>query len=156
MWSVAYSPNGQHIISGSLDKTIQIWDAETGAAVGRPLEGHIRSVTSVAYSPSGRHIVSGSNDNTIRVWDSDPHVSTLSSSYNPMHAPFLVQPDPDGWVRDSECGLLYWVPLDSRKSLHSPAFLTIPRASPIQSVSLDFEDWAFGTSWTQIFNCAQP
>jgi WD40 repeat protein len=38
--SVAYSPNGQHIISGSRDKTIRIWDAETGAAVGGLLEGH--------------------------------------------------------------------------------------------------------------------
>jgi WD40 repeat protein len=39
--TVAYSPNGQHIISGSRDKTIRIWDAETGAAIGTPLEGHI-------------------------------------------------------------------------------------------------------------------
>jgi WD40 repeat protein len=54
VWSVAYSPDGQHIISGSDDKTIRIWDAETGAAVGKPLEGHTGlGVWSVAYSPDG-------------------------------------------------------------------------------------------------------
>src|SRR5258707_10592701 len=45
-----YSPDGRHIVSGSNDKTIRIWDAETGAAVGPPLEGHTGSVHSVAHS----------------------------------------------------------------------------------------------------------
>jgi WD40 repeat protein len=58
--SVAYSPDGRHIISGSYDKTIRIWNAETGSAVGKPLEGHTHPVWSVAYSPDGRHIISGS------------------------------------------------------------------------------------------------
>ncbi len=55
--SVAYSPNGQYIISGSSDSTIRIWDAETGAPVGNPLRGHTDWVRSVAYSPDGRHII---------------------------------------------------------------------------------------------------
>jgi WD40 repeat protein len=37
---VTYSPNGRQIISGSWDKTIRIWDAETGAVIGEPLKGH--------------------------------------------------------------------------------------------------------------------
>ena len=37
--SIAYSPYGRHIISGSKDSAIRIWDAETGTAVGKPLEG---------------------------------------------------------------------------------------------------------------------
>jgi hypothetical protein len=40
--SVAYSPDGRHIISGSYDKTIRIWDAETGAAVGKSSTGAYR------------------------------------------------------------------------------------------------------------------
>jgi len=66
-----YSPDGRWIISGSVDKTIRIWDAETSAAVGKPLEGHSFSVWSVAYSPDGRHIISGSGDKTIRIWDAE-------------------------------------------------------------------------------------
>ncbi|EDR01027.1 uncharacterized protein LACBIDRAFT_312545 [Laccaria bicolor S238N-H82] len=57
---VAYSPNGRHIISGSQDSTIKVWDA---------LTGHNGYVTSVAYSPTGTDIVSGSADKTIRVWN---------------------------------------------------------------------------------------
>src|SRR5260221_720893 len=67
--SVAYSPDGRHIVSGSDDKTIRMWDAETGVSVGGPLMGHSSWVRSVAYSPDGRHIVSGSNDRTIRIWN---------------------------------------------------------------------------------------
>ena len=67
--SVAFSPDGRHIVSGSRDDTIQVWDAQTGAQVGNPLQGHTDSVKSVAFSPDGRHIVSGSRDQTIQVWD---------------------------------------------------------------------------------------
>ena len=68
MWSVAYSPDGMRIISGSDDKTIQIWDAQSGK-LENTLEGHTSSVLSVAYSPDGMRIISGSDDKTIRIWD---------------------------------------------------------------------------------------
>jgi WD40 repeat protein len=155
--SIAYSPNGQHIVSGSIDRMIQIWDAKTGTAVGEPLKGHSSTVRSVAYSPDGQHIVSGSTNATIHVWDSFPHSSVpLSSSFNPVHDDFVAQPDADGWVRDSMDGLLYWVPPDCHVGLYSSALLTIPPTSHTQSVSLDLEDFAFGTAWTQIFNTGTP
>jgi len=68
-----------------------------------------------------------------------------------MHADLYAKPDMDGWVRDSEHGLLYWVPHDCRRGLHLPGLLTIPLTSHDRSVSLDFDDFAFGTSWTQMF-----
>ena len=68
-----------------------------------------------------------------------------------MHPSFSVTPDKFGWVKDSEGGLLYWVPLDCRESVHSPAVMTIPLTSRNRSVSLDFDNFAFGTSWGQIF-----
>ncbi|QRV86973.1 Vegetative incompatibility protein HET-E-1 [Ceratobasidium sp. AG-Ba] len=67
--SVAYSPDGAYIASGSSDMTIRMWDAHTGRQVGHPLTGHTSSVLSVAYSPDGAYIASGSWDNTIRMWD---------------------------------------------------------------------------------------
>jgi WD40 repeat protein len=69
--SVAFSPDGRRIVSGSWDKTVRIWDAETGAQVSAPLVGHSGSVTSVAFSPDGRRIVSGSYDETVRIWDAE-------------------------------------------------------------------------------------
>ncbi|KAJ8690991.1 hypothetical protein PTI98_010607 [Pleurotus ostreatus] len=67
--SVAFSPSGTKIVSGSYDKTIRIWDAATGQQVGDALTGHEDCVTSVAFSPDGAQIASGSYDKTIRIWD---------------------------------------------------------------------------------------
>ena len=67
--SVAFSPDGRHIVSGSEDQTIRVWNAMTGETAAGPFTGHRDWVTSVAFSPNGRHIVSGSYDRTIRVWN---------------------------------------------------------------------------------------
>ena len=151
--SVAYSLNGRHIISGSYDQTIQIWNAETGAATGRPLEGDTTSVLcAAAYSPNGQHLVSGSSDNTICV--GEPVSREPPPSCKPLRACFYSRPDSLGWVRDSDGGLLYWVPPDCRIGLHSLAVITIPFICDIRPVSLDFNEFAYGTAWTQIFNSA--
>jgi WD40 repeat protein len=65
--SVAFSPNGQFLASGSDDKTIKLWDVATGSLV-RTLAGHSSIVTSVAFSPNGQFLASGSWDTTIKLW----------------------------------------------------------------------------------------
>ena len=69
--SVAFSPDGHRIVSGSYDRTLRLWDAATGQPIGPPLTGHTDVVRSVAFSPDGRRIVSGSDDLTVRLWDAD-------------------------------------------------------------------------------------
>ena len=66
--SVAYSPDGTRLVSGSTDNTVRIWNSETGHLLST-LNGHSNPVLSVAYSLDGSRIVSGSGDNTILVWD---------------------------------------------------------------------------------------
>ncbi|MBR8839700.1 MAG: caspase family protein [Stigonema ocellatum SAG 48.90 = DSM 106950] len=66
--SVAFSPDGRYIVSGSDDKTLRLWDIH-GNLRGQPFRGHESCVTCVAFSPDGQYIVSGSRDNTLRLWD---------------------------------------------------------------------------------------
>ncbi|EIM79393.1 WD40 repeat-like protein, partial [Stereum hirsutum FP-91666 SS1] len=73
--SVAFSPNGERIVSGSNDETIRIWDAETSLSIGEPLRGHEGWVNPSRSRPNGERIVSGSNDETIRFWDAETSLS---------------------------------------------------------------------------------
>ena len=149
--SVPYSPDGRRIISGSSDSTIRTWYSEANTEAGMSHEGNSYAVQSIHHSSDGQHTPSTSYHNTTRVSDPFPHLSIQRSSCNLVHPGFYAMPDTNGWVRDSEGGLLYWVPRDCRPGLHSPALLTIPLTSDSRSVSLDFNDFSFGTSWTQIF-----
>jgi WD40 repeat protein len=51
--SVAFSPDGKQVVSGSDDQTVRLWDAATGAAL-QTLKGHTSLVRSVAFSPDGK------------------------------------------------------------------------------------------------------
>ena len=50
--SVAFSPDGTRLLSGSADKTLRLWDVATGRLI-RTFEGHADLVSSVAFSPDG-------------------------------------------------------------------------------------------------------
>jgi len=94
VYAVTWSPDSTHIASGSLDRTVQVWDAANGGYV-YAYRGHAGHVFTVAWSPDGKRIASGGEDHTVQVWDATNggNVFTYRGHSNIVYA---VACSPDG------------------------------------------------------------
>ncbi len=68
IFSLAYSPNGKFLASGSGDRTIHVWEQESGR-LRYVLKGHTGNVRALSFSPDHRYLASGGSDRTSRIWD---------------------------------------------------------------------------------------
>ena len=105
VYSVAFSPDGKMLASGSSDGTVRLWDVNTGGHL-RTLEEHTSLVYSVSFSPDGKTLASGSRDGTVRLWDVNTggHLRTLEGHTRSVYS---VSFSPDGETLAS--GNLYTV-----------------------------------------------
>ena len=69
MWTIAYSPDGLTLVTGSQDGTAKIWNAFTGQEILTIPAGNGAAVTTVAFSPDGTILATGGIDKTSRLWD---------------------------------------------------------------------------------------
>ncbi len=67
--SAVFSPDDQVILTASRDRTVRLWNRETGQPIGQPMKGHEWAVLAARFSPDGKLIVSGSEDNSAILWD---------------------------------------------------------------------------------------
>ena len=67
--AIAFTKDGELLVSASDDQTSRVWDPETGRAL-RVLRGHVGSVRSAAFSHDGTLVVTAGDDRTVRLWES--------------------------------------------------------------------------------------
>jgi WD40 repeat protein len=67
VFSVAFSPDGKYLASGSEDSTVKLWSVESQKEI-TTLQGHSLQINSLAFSPDGNYLASGSEDKTIKLW----------------------------------------------------------------------------------------
>jgi len=163
-------------VSGSMDNTVQVWDAQTGQITLGPLKGHTYSVISVGFSLDGKHIVSGSDDHTIRVWNTNKaeawneHRPLTMNEHNPdsnqLHVFFMVLQTTiidcyyrilensdwvveDGWILGHAGELLLWVPPWAREGLAPPMVKVVASA---RMFKLNLRNFRHGSSWQECWS----
>jgi serine/threonine protein kinase len=105
--AVVFTPDGQRLVTASLDRTVKIWDLKTGQ-VKRTLSGHDDGVLALAIASDGRTLASGSLDRTVRIWDLETgteqrvlrgHTSGVESLAFAPDGKTLISAGPDQAVR---------------------------------------------------------
>ena len=93
VFSLAMTPDGKTLVTGSGDKTIKVWNLSTGE-LKNTLIGHIDTVFSLAITPDGQTLVSGSGDKTIKIWNlSTGQLTNTLTSHTDVVISCLMTPD---------------------------------------------------------------
>lgn len=130
--SLAFSPRGDIVASGGVDRIVKLWDIRSGT-MNASLEGHEYPVLALAFSPEGDRLVSGSGDTTLIIWDVDNQkklhhmkghsLYVVTCDWSPDGST-IVSGEVDGSIRvwDATSGTLRAELKDHRTAVHSVKF----------------------------------
>jgi WD40 repeat protein/serine/threonine protein kinase len=139
--AVAFTPDGQTLVTASKDTTARFWDATTGAAIGGVMR-HDGWVNSLALTADGRAVLTGSDDRTGRLWsvpDGSPLTTPLRHT-RPVKA-VAISPDDRLLLTTSEdTTVQLW---EARRG--QPAGESLRAPAPIQAASFSPTGRAFVT-----------
>ncbi len=106
--ALALSADGRRVVSGSLDKSVRLWDIES-AGVLFTLPGNTEEVTALAFNPQGTRIVGAAKDMLVRIWDPDAGriLGTLPAQETAVRA-LAFHPDGNRLAVASDDGVRLW------------------------------------------------
>ncbi len=99
LYTVAFAPDGRHVVAGGVDNRIRVWQISDSAKEGtNPLVytrfAHEGAVIKLAYSPDGKWLASAAEDRTLKLWDADKYLEKRELEAQPDWAGALaIAPD---------------------------------------------------------------
>lgn len=93
--ALAFSPDGQHLLSASADSTARLWDVRDGTLI-RTFRDHAQGVADAAFHPAGTRVVTGGGDGRAVIWDIATGQPVLSLTIRPKGQVRCVDFSPDG------------------------------------------------------------
>lgn len=147
--AIVYSPNGKFIASTGWDKTIKVWDAESGALV-HDFVAHDGAVNCLAYSRDNKMLISGARDNSVRIWDTAMNMKySLYGHQNTINAVLIDPSLRYAYSGGDDMMLKVW---DLKKKGESRTLKKMPRKINDIVVSIRGRDIYVATEGPDIYN----